>query len=157
MRHIHLENARTEDQKKVMRQITLDGGCPFCKANLSKYHKKPILKSGKYWLLTTNQWPYENTKHHLLAIAKQHVESFDEMHPEAGAELFKLFSGAIKKYSIKGGGLAIRFGDLSKPASSVKHLHAHLIEPDVRNPKHKDVIFKMSKNPKRKSIRQRKS
>lgn len=149
MSHIHQQNARTQDQKRVMAQITSDAVCPFCAKNLARYHKKPILKTGKYWLLTTNQWPYDHTKHHFLAISKKHVESFSELSPKAGEELFSLFSYVTKRYSIKGGGLAIRFGSLSKPASSVKHLHAHLIEPDVRNPKHKDVIFKMSKNPKK--------
>lgn len=142
-------NARSKEQEKVLNKISKDKVCPFCSENLRKFHNQPILKSGKYWILTTNQWPYEHTKHHLLAITKKHVESIDELSPAAAAELFSLLSSAMKKYSIKGGAVGIRFGRISKPASSVDHLHVHLIEPNTDSRAHKDVVFKISKNPKK--------
>ena len=133
-KYINMNSVRREDQFKVMEEIKKEGHCPFCIENLEKYHKNPILKEGKFWLLTDNQWPYEKIKHQLLAIYKTHIEHLEEMDPEAGKELIEMFQEESKKREIKGGGLAIRFG--SNPehgnyGSSVLHIHAHLIEPDL--------------------------
>ncbi|MCE9643878.1 HIT domain-containing protein [Candidatus Parcubacteria bacterium] len=145
MNFLFLENARVEEQKGVMHQILKDGVCPFCADHLETYHKKPIHAEGKYWILTENQWPYDDTKNHLLAITKEHVESLSDLDPQAGAELFDLFRKAMKEFSIDGGTLAMRFGTIARPASTVRHLHAHLIEPDSSKPDHKGVKFAVSK------------
>lgn len=133
-RFINMSTVRREDQKQVMEEIKSQGHCPFCRDNLEKYHKNPILKEGKYWILTDNQWPYEKVKQQLLAIYKTHVEHIKDIAPEAGAELMEFFAEAAKEKEIEGGGLAMRFG--SSPdgnyGSSVLHIHAHLIEPDLK-------------------------
>lgn len=130
---INLSVTRRDDQRAVMQEIEKQGHCPFCRENLEKYHKAPIIKEGMYWVLTDNQWPYEKVKHQLLAVYKTHIEHLNEMAPEAGGELFALFSEEAKKRNIPGGGIAMRFG--SSPhgsyGSSVLHIHAHLIEPDL--------------------------
>jgi diadenosine tetraphosphate (Ap4A) HIT family hydrolase len=132
-RFINLSATRRADQRAVMEEIQKQGHCPFCPENLETYHKAPLLKEGKYWILTDNQWPYEKIKHQLLAIHKTHIEHIEEMDPAAGAELISLFAEEAKKRNIPGGGIAIRFG--SSPdgnyGSSVLHIHAHLIEPDL--------------------------
>lgn len=133
-RFIQMSAVRREDQLKVMEEIKKQGHCPFCRENLDKYHKNPILKEGKFWILTDNQWPYEKIKHQMLAIYKTHIEHINEIDPEAGKELFEIFKEETKKRKISGGGIAIRFG--SNPehgnyGSSVLHIHAHLIEPDL--------------------------
>ncbi len=133
-RFIHMSSVRREDQKVVMEEIKKQGHCPFCRENLDKYHKNPILKEGKYWILTDNQWPYEKIKHQMLAIYKTHIEHIKDMDPQAGAELIEMFAEQTVKRNIPGGGVAIRFG--SNPehgdyGSSVLHIHAHLIEPDL--------------------------
>ncbi len=132
-RFINIESIRREDQRAVMEEIRKEGHCPFCRENLDKYHKNPILKEGKFWLLTDNQWPYEKVKHQMLAIYKTHIEHISEIDPEAGKELFEMFTDAAKERNIVGGGVAMRFG--SSPdgnyGSSVLHIHAHLIEPDL--------------------------
>ncbi len=133
-RFINTATIRREDQRKVMEEIEKNDHCPFCPENLSKYHKKPILKEGKFWLLTENQWPYENTKHQLLAIYKTHIEHIKDIDPQAAAELFQMFKDESIKRGVVGGGIAMRFG--SSPdgnyGSSVLHLHAHLFEPDLK-------------------------
>ncbi len=154
--HIELSTVRHEKQRKVMEQIKEDGVCPFCMENLSKYHKNPILIEGDYWLITDNQWPYEKVKHQVLAIHKEHIEHIKDLKPKAGAELFKLFGQVAKERNIPGGGVAIRFG--SNPehgnyGSSVKHLHAHLIEPDLEALKETEAFrfkFGQPKNYKKK-------
>lgn len=132
-RFINTKVIRREDQRLVMEEIRKQGHCPFCRENLEKYHKKPILKEGKFWLLTDNQWPYEKVKHQMLAIYKTHVEHITEIDPEAGKELFEMFAQASKERNIEGGGVAMRFGSSihGNYGSSVLHIHAHLVEPDL--------------------------
>jgi len=132
-RFINLSNARSAKQLTVMEEIKKRGHCPFCIENLEKYHRNPILKEGEFWFLTENQWPYAKIKHQLLAIYKAHVEHIAEMPPEAGAELIELFAAEAQKRNIEGGGVAIRFGssEHGNYGSTVLHLHAHLIEPDL--------------------------
>ena len=133
-KHINLSAVRREDQAKVMEEIDQANECPFCRENLEKYHKNPILKEGKFWILTDNQWPYEKIRHQLLAIYIKHIEHINEMDPEAGQELVEMFSEETRKRNIPGGGIAIRFGksEDGNYGSSVLHIHAHLIEPDLR-------------------------
>lgn len=131
---INISSVRREDQKVVMEKIKHEGHCPFCRENLDKYHKNPIIKEGKFWILTENQWPYEKIKHQLLTIYKIHIEHIKDIDSEAGKELFEMFKEEAEKRKIVGGGIAIRFG--SNPehgnyGSSVLHIHAHLIEPDL--------------------------
>ncbi len=128
-----MKSIRRADQRAVMEEIKRQGHCPFCRENLDKYHKNPILKEGEFWLLTDNQWPYEHTKHQLLAIYKTHIEHLKEIDPKAGAELFLMFAEEAKKRNIPGGGIAMRFGssEHGNYGSSVLHIHAHLVEPDL--------------------------
>lgn len=133
-RFIIKENTRLKNQKKVYEKINQKGHCPFCEKNLFEYHKKPIIKKGKYWILTDNQWPYDKIKHQVLAIYKKHIEHIEEMAPEAGKELIEMFQKESKKRNIPGGGIAIRFGSNPEKGSygnSVLHIHAHMIEPDL--------------------------
>lgn len=145
--YVALENSRLDEQCQVMRQIIADGVCPFCPENLARYHKQPILRAGKYWVLTHNQWPYGGTKHHLLIIYKTHIEHLEEMAPAAGQEMIELFQGASKEYGVSGGGLAMRFGG-PEYGSTVRHLHAHLIHPDLDDPQHPGIKFGISKGKK---------
>lgn len=150
--YIDPSNARIDDQKKVMENINEDGVCPFCTENLTKYHKRPILHEGKYWLFTESQWPYENTKHHLLAIAKEHVDHIKDLPPEAGQELFEVFSRLARERKMAGGGVAMRFGSPNEHGSygsTVIHLHAHLLEPDLKNLPDEDPKFKFKFGEKR--------
>lgn len=147
---VDLDNSRLNEQRQVMEQIIDNAECPFCLSNLRKYHKQPILKEGKFWIVTPNQWPYENTKLHLLAIYKTHAETLSDLDPAAGAELIQLFSKIQKEENIKGGGLAIRFGDTNYSAGTVKHIHAQFLVPDIEKIDFQPVRIKIGKNsPKR--------
>lgn len=148
---VDIDNARFDDQKKVMKQIMAEGHCPFCLENLQLYHKKPFIKKGEYWWITENQWPYDNTKVHLLAISTKHAENFSELDPKAGEELFSILTELEKELQIPGGGVAIRFGDTSFSAGTVKHIHAQLIQPDITRPDFKPVRFKIGKDQEKRS------
>ncbi len=143
---VDLDNARVEEQKKVMEQIVTDENCPFCEENLHKYHKEPLLKNGTFWILTKNQWPYENTTVHILAIYKKHAESLADIDPAAGAELITFFQWAEKEYAVPGGAFAMRFGDTEYSAGTVNHLHAQFIQPNLKSATYEPVRFKIGKN-----------
>ncbi|QQS19564.1 HIT domain-containing protein [Candidatus Saccharibacteria bacterium] len=142
--YVNLDNARHDDQRQVMQNIKEAEVCPFDEEHLAKYHKLPVLRQGKYWSITANQWPYEYTQIHLLAIARKHVESIEQLPDGAGEELFGHVSWAIKKYHVDFGGLAMRFGDVKHNGASVNHLHAHLIVPNKDKPADAKVRFKIS-------------
>jgi diadenosine tetraphosphate (Ap4A) HIT family hydrolase len=144
--YIHVDQSRLPHQKAVMEQIQQDGVCPFCPEHLTKYHKEPIIKEGIYWVFSKNQWPYEHTAQHFIAIHKKHIEHISELSAEAGKELLEIFAWASKEYNLPGGAVAIRFGsnpEYGNYGSSVLHLHAHLIEPDLKNPAGEKIRFKI--------------
>ena len=131
-RTVNLAHARTPFQSTIMKRIVRDKVCPFCMEHFLKYHTKPIIKEGKYWVLTENFEPYKGSKHHLLAVTKKHVQHFDKLSPEAQAEVFKLFGDEARKRGIKGGALFMRFGDTEYTGGTVEHLHAQLVSGGKR-------------------------
>lgn len=133
-RQVDILNAREGAQKQAMEQMLQVGECPFCAENLAKYHKVSNLKDGRYWLLTTNQWPYKNTKLHFLFILKYHAETLAELDPAAMTELGEMSQWLEQEYNIEGGGVIMRFGDTQFSGGTIPHLHAQLMVPDVDSP-----------------------
>lgn len=128
---VNLANARRphdpHDYERVIREIVKDGVCPFCPKYLKQYHKKPFIKTGRYWLLTENMYPYKGARHHLLLVHKRHIQHMAEILPAAWKELRALAAYAVKKRRIRGGALVMRFGAPSHTGASVSHLHANII------------------------------
>lgn len=133
---VSVANARKGEYKKVIKEITKTGKCPFCKENF-KYHKKPLLKNRGGWFLTENSWPYKETRHHLIIIGKKHKENFLELKNKDFTDVAYLTNWAIRKYKIKGGGFTMRFGDPRINGSSVSHIHFHIIAPKSK----KRILF----------------
>ncbi len=131
-RTVNMSHARTVFQRDVMKRIVRDKVCPFCTEHFLKYHTKPIIQEGRYWILTENFEPYKGSKHHLLAVVKKHVQHFSELTPVAQAELFKLFGNEARKRNIPGGSIIMRFGDTDYTGGSVGHLHAQLVSGGKR-------------------------
>ncbi|MBL7150253.1 MAG: HIT domain-containing protein [Candidatus Pacebacteria bacterium] len=123
---VNIKNARRGEYKRVIEKIALIGKCPFCKENF-KYHKKPVFKRKNGWFLTNNSWPYKNTDCHLIIIGEKHKENFSELTKKDFEAVVYLAKWAIKKYKIKGGGFAMRFGDTNLSRASVAHIHFHII------------------------------
>lgn len=143
---VNLANAREEEQRTAMERILERGECPFCPENLSKEHQRPVIHRGQYWILTENQWPYVNTRVHLLLIAVSHVERLSDLPPEAGAELLVLCQWIERHYNVKGGALGMRFGNPRFNAASVKHLHAQFISANITDqtdPNYQPVHFRV--------------
>jgi galactose-1-phosphate uridylyltransferase len=144
--YVDLSKARVPEQLEVMEGIQERQECPFCPENLSKTHKQEILRKGAHWILTRNQWPYENTSLHLLAIAAYHAESLADLHEGSFDELQDHLVWAEKEFDIKSGGIGMRFGDITQNGATVKHLHAQLIVPIAHSPETavaKKVHFKI--------------
>jgi dihydrofolate reductase len=131
---VYLPNARVPRQWATMERIQLDGVCPFCPEHLTRYHRKPVLAQTERWLLTENQWPYPNTKRHLLAIHRSHVERLAELDHEDWEELGLLAGYAERTHHLNAGGIGIRFGDVARNGGTVRHLHVQLLTADVTDP-----------------------
>lgn len=127
---VNTKNARAGEYKKVIEQIATTGKCPFCKENF-KYHKKPIYARKNSWFLTNNSWPYKGTKHHLVILGDKHKEEFSELTAKDFTAIVYLINWAVKKWKIKGGALAMRFGNTDYTGASVSHLHFHIISPQI--------------------------
>lgn len=129
------------EYENVINKIATEEKCPFCPDNF-KYHKNPILKTSGTWFITKNSWPYENSKYHFILINKVHKEFFNELTNKDWESLRELTNWVIKKYKIKGGGFALRFGDTNYTGATVCHMHAHIIYPKTdKNKKTKTVYF----------------
>lgn len=154
--HIDISNAREGEQIEVMKKILSEGHCPFCKEQLDLYHKKPILKETKNWVLTENQWPYKKTKKHLLVILKNHSSNLNDVPEGAFEEIGELFKWAEKEFKMIGGAwgfgsaIASRFGNPEFSGATVSHIHAQIIFPDVEDlEENESVVFYIGKPQKK--------
>lgn len=127
---VDIKNARKGEYKRVIEEIAKTGKCPFCKDNL-KYHRKPIIARKEGWILTEATWPYKNVRYHFIILGEKHRENITELNKKDFGAIAYLVKLAIKKYGIKGGALAGRFGNTSYTGASVAHLHFHLISPKI--------------------------
>lgn len=127
---VNLSNARPGEYKSIIEKIAKTGKCPFCPENF-KYHKKPILKRRENWFITEGSWPYKNAKVHLIILGLNHRENLLELKKRDVEAILYLIHFGIKKYKIKGGALAVRFGNTNYTGASVAHLHFHLISPEI--------------------------
>lgn len=141
---VNLDNARLDVQREVMQGIIDDNVCPFCVDSLRKYHKRPIIETGEHWMLTENQWPYVNTRFHYLMIAIQHIESILDVGPGAFEELGEMSKLVLRMENTDYGGLAMRFGDITKTGATVGHLHAHIMQASPDMPQGDKLRFKLS-------------
>ena len=66
-----------------------------------------------------------------MILGEKHRENFSELKKRDFEAVSYLAKWAIKKYKIKGGALAVRFGDTDFTGASVAHLHFHIISPEI--------------------------
>lgn len=127
----------------VIKKIQEDNVCPFCPDQLANYHKNPIIKEGKFWTLTTNMYPYKNSKYHFLLILKAHKSDTKELSNEEWFELHDHINWLTDTYKFPGGSLMMRCGDTAHTGASVSHLHAHLVTPDFDNPNREPILTRL--------------
>lgn len=140
-----LAHTRVKSQKDRMEKCIKLGICPFCWKNLSEWHDAPVIKKGKFWVITANDHPYIGSKYHYLAIYKDHISLISELALGAGDELLLLFSKFCKEKKIKGATIVMRFGDMTYTGATIFHLHAQIISgisrKNIKNPKYPDSFI----------------
>ncbi len=134
--------ARTKEYRKVLEEIAAGERCPFC-PDAFMWHQRPILRRSGRWFITANRFSYKEARVRLMIIGTEHRESFEELTRDDLAAVRKLARWAIARFKIRGGALAIRFGDSRFTGATVVHLHFHLIGPklDRRRRSAKKVNF----------------
>ena len=70
-----------------------------------------------------------------------HKEQFAELTIDDFKTLKYLVNWANKNLNIKGGGLALRFGDTNYTGATVYHLHFHLIVPKLDRKKLSKPVY----------------
>ncbi len=128
---LDLNNARKDEQIKVMKQIISDGICPFCHDFVDKekptYHPNPVLVETDFWVATRNAWPYQNTREHLILVIKRHILMPEEMTKEEILDLWNIITKVKKKLKITHSTLLMRSDSTNKTGATVQHLHAQLV------------------------------
>lgn len=132
-------NARTKEYKQALTESIAEDVCPLCPP--MKWHPNPILKNDGNWLITKTSQPYPNSKNHFLLICKKHIETLSDLSEKDLKSILNLVKWATKKFDLKGGGITMRFGETLYTGATIKHLHAHLIVPNVEGDKVSPVWF----------------
>jgi len=130
-RFVHTKHAKTAFYKKILTDIRKSKVCPFCPKTFT-WHTNPILKQSNGWLVTKSFQSYKNSAHHFIVVGKRHVEHISKLSKKDWSAILLLIQWATKKYALKGGGFALRFGDAKHTGASVLHLHGHLIVPKIK-------------------------
>jgi diadenosine tetraphosphate (Ap4A) HIT family hydrolase len=137
---VNIHYAKSGMYKDVLHEIKAAKVCPFCPRTF-KWHTKPILKTIGNWFVTESFQPYKNTAHHFLIIGKKHKENLEDLSALDWEEISRLQKWTVKKYHLRGGGIAMRFGDTAHTGATVSHLHLHLIVPKLKQGRAVPVWF----------------
>lgn len=133
------ENARSAGQAQVMKDAAKVKKCIFCDIDFSI--NKPLNKKGEFdpegkdWPLLwvwENPFPQEYHKHHLMIIPRRHInnEEWYLITNEEWLQILDAWKWAQTFYNLPGGGFVGRFGERSRNAGTIGHLHFQLQIPD---------------------------
>ena len=137
---VNPDYAKGKHYQRAMKEIVLAAVCPLCPKTM-RWHTKPILRRHSGWLITENFSPYKNTRHHLILVREKHAEHFAQLTATDWASIATLVRWALVRFRIRGGAVALRFGDTTYTGATVAHLHLHLIVPKVKKGKASPVYF----------------
>lgn len=146
-RFVDPAKTRSAKMRRYYDQIEADGICPFCPEHWEKHLDAERVHLGENWLVTNNQYPYENTREHFMLISTYHATTMAEIKPESWQELGEILAWLEKTYQADFGGVGWRFGDFTQTAASVAHFHLHVMMPNRNaNPETQDnkVRFKIT-------------
>ncbi len=133
----NLDAARGGEQLERMRALEAEGVCIFCRRQ-----DQNVEHEGAHWYVTRNDFPYEGTSAHYLIVAREHVQRFEELPVEAGAELWQIRRELVRRVGAPAYATVERSGDMHLNGGSVAHLHVHLVALE-RDPE-KTVRFRVS-------------
>ena len=141
----YLPNARSQDQHDEMVRLEEGGLCLFCPEGLQG-SDKIIYGSNSSWTLTSNDYPYVGTLHHLLLIPTRHVIALEELIADELGTMKDLIWLAKNKFDFDSYGLAVRNGNPAFTGGTIRHLHFHIV---VGNPNAEEPVkVKLSSRPK---------
>ncbi len=114
--------------KNLLESELKDHICPLCPEGLKRTDNN-FFKKKAGWTVLANAFPYDHTRVHVLIIPQKHKVDLNELTAKDMQTVGELAQWCQKKFKIKGGALAVRFGDHHYSGASVHHLHFHMISP----------------------------
>lgn len=139
-KHVELDNARDDEQKRRMEDHKKSGNCHFCPEGFVS-HSSPVIITGNYWFVAGNDFPYEGSEHHYLIVSKEHVTEIEQIRLNA---LFELHSQIIpklkQKLGVDGYSLFVRVGNMKRTAATIDHLHYHFVAGAEKKDKNHPII-----------------
>ncbi len=120
--------------QEMMKQVAQDGHqCPFCTMAV---HPKPILHEvGKgtahHWFITERHAVPGDVEQYLMIIPGRHLENYQEMTTNDHLMVQRLVEWAEQEFSLEGFGLLLRSGASRRTGATVRHLHYHIIMPEI--------------------------
>lgn len=127
MENVHRYYSEKPDLLAKYREIEASGKCPFCSPNI----ENPLIFETLCWRAVNNQFPYQNTRRHLLLLPKRHIVDLAQMSPQEWMEMGNVLAAAVAEMPrlVEGYGLALRMAEIG--GVTLHHLHWHLIVPEV--------------------------
>ncbi len=138
--------ARTPEQARQMKDLAARKVCAFCPENILTETRTPIDMETDHWFVKENDYPYKDTKLHLLLIPKEHAKSVADLSAKAQTDFIDVVVQVEKHYNLTSYAVAMRSGDPRYNGGSVEHLHAHIIVGDKTSAE--PVRFKVYSPPK---------
>lgn len=127
---VDLAKTRSPEQLEEYERIQEAGICPFCPEHRSEYAEGVEVSTGEDWWLFENNWPYKNTRRHVMAVTQQHGTYLEDFDPSIGSDLFSQLRELEASDGYTLASLNARFGFVLWTGASVAHLHAHLMVPE---------------------------
>lgn len=147
MSQYNFDQVRYKEQGERMKRLSAKKICAFCPEHIRTETTSKIDIETDHWFVKANDYPYEDTKLHLLIIPKQHTKTVSDLTPEALQEFMPLITRIEKEFELTHYAIGLRSGDMRRTGGSVEHMHAHIIVGDTDNPNHQPVRFKVSSRP----------
>lgn len=140
--------ARNQEQLLKMQDLESKGICIFCWEYVNKEANNGAEYESSNWYVKKNDFPYKNTKLHLLVIPKEHFKTVSELPEEVRREFLDIIAKIEKDHHLNSFAVGIRSGDMRFNGGTIEHLHAHIVVGKPRPGDSEPVRFKMSSYPK---------
>jgi diadenosine tetraphosphate (Ap4A) HIT family hydrolase len=127
--------ARSRQQTIKMQYLEENHICVFCPEHVGAHQDSPVELEGEYYYVTRNDYPYAGALAHYLIVSRVHVSGIEQLPLEAGSELSAHIATIKANHpEAVAAAVVLRSGDMNYTASSVEHLHWHLIliGPDIQ-------------------------
>jgi ATP adenylyltransferase len=144
----YLGNYRTQQQLEDMIRLEAEGTCTFCPEHLAKDSDRRVVHRTSRWTVTPNEFPYRGTRLHLLLVPDEHVTDMLDLSDEAKADLWTALDWVRAEYGLTFYSLIARNGECEFTGATVRHVHLHMLQGDVDDPRHEGVRTRLSSRPR---------